>query len=153
MLSTNAVFGPASQTTTASTGTTKTTTTTQTTTAATTTAASTSTATTNTTTAANQTPLEAQLVAVNSARSKLGAREVEVELSTNETTSAALGLTRGRTTPARRVARGVHAGDRVFTLIVPQIVRKGRAILHVSVSGGRSGHKAFQVAVAIPRGA
>ena len=148
-LSTNAVFGLASQTTTASTTTTAKTTTSTPTTTATATTTTSATTTGSATVGSRQTLLSAELVAVKTARSKLGAREIEIEISTNETAAVSLSLVRGNKTLAVHTTLGLHGGDRVLTLIVPHGVAKGGATLRVTIKAG-GGHKSFHAGIAVP---
>jgi flagellin-like hook-associated protein FlgL len=145
-LSTDGVFGLAGQTTTAATTTVKTTTTSTTTTA--------TTATTPTVTvdqgAGHQVRLDAQLVAVKTARSKLGARLVEVEITSNEKTTVLLDLTRAKKTLASHTSRAVGAGDKVLTLIVPENLKKGTAVIHATVETTAGGKRTFHATVTIP---
>ena len=146
-LSTNAVFGLAGQSTSTATTTTtaKTTTTTPTTTAQATTAQTTTPATTTT----GPSRPQAQLITVATARSKLGAREVEAELETTRLTTVTLSLTRAGKVLARRTAQGVRAGDRVVILVVPRTVTMGRAVLHITVSAGGAS-KSLSAGVGVP---
>jgi hypothetical protein len=148
-LSTNAVFGLATTTTTTTSA--KPTTTAATTTVATTTTTATAGATTTVAgSSGSPTKLDAQLVALKTARSKLGAREVKVEISTNRTTSVALKLTRGPKTLAAHTTRAVPAGDRVLTLIVPPSVGKGRATLRIAITAVAGGPTKLRAGVSIP---
>ena len=146
-LSTNAVFGLAGQTTSTNSSTRTTTTTTPATTTATTPATTTAAAPISTSV---QPPLDAQLVAVKTVHSKLGTREVEVEISTIETASVTLSLTSAHKTLTSHTFRGVRGGDRVLSLIVPQRVGSGSALLRATIAGGVAGHRTFQATIAIP---
>ena len=94
--------------------------------------------------------LDAQLVAVKTARSKLGARLVEVEITSNEKTTVLLDLTRATKTLASHTSRAVGAGDKVLTLIVPENVKKGTAVIHITVETITGGKRTFHATVSIP---
>lgn len=85
------------------------------------------------------------------ARSKLGGRLIEVEVITNEKTTVVIDLTRGRKTLASHISRAVRPGDKVLTLIVPESVAKGTAVVHTAVETATGGRKLFHATVRIPR--
>ena len=154
-LSTDAVFGLAGQTTglttTAPATSTKTTTSTTVVTSTTTTTAPSTTTGGSAGSAGNHAVrLAAQLVAVKPARSKLGARLVEVELTTNERTTIVLSLSRRGKTLASVSIPAVRAGDRVLTLVVPVRVVKGSAVVHARVEPASGAAKTFQSSLTIP---
>jgi hypothetical protein len=135
-----------------STGSTNTTTTTRTTTTSSTTTGTTTTTTTTVTTGAganDHLALKAQLLAAKSARSKLDARLIEIKLTTNETTTVLLDLTRGTRTLASRTIRALGAGKNVLTLVVPAYVGKGNAVIHATIETGTGGKQAFHASVKI----
>ena len=138
-LSTNAVFGLASQTTT----TTSKTTTTASTTTTTTTAA--------TTTTAVGYGLEAQLIAVKSGKSLLGARVEKVEVQAGEKLTATLVLARDGKRLAHTSIPGIRTGDRVLTLPIPGSVAKGKATITITLTDTSGHHHTWTRTINVPR--
>jgi Divergent InlB B-repeat domain len=141
--STNAVFGLASQTTT----TTLASTTTKTTTTASTT---TTTTTTTTTRPAIGAALGAQLIAVKSAKSLLGARVEKVEVQAGEKLTATLVLARDGKRLAHTSIPDIRPGDRVLTLPIPGSVAKGKATLTITLTDTSGRHHAWTRTINVP---
>lgn len=143
--STNAVFELATSTTTTSETTSQTTPTTSTT-VSTPTAPTPAPAPTPT-----SAPLNVQLLGVLSGRSKLGFRVERVELLTNTVVSATLILTRTTRRLSSAVLRGIPAGDRVLTLVVPSAVTSGKARLRLTVTTASGKSRSFTRSVFLAR--
>jgi hypothetical protein len=145
-ISSNAVFGLASQTTT----TTTTTITTTTKTATTTTTPATPTSTTTTTTTPVRLGLQAQLTGVKAGKSRLGFRVEEVEIHAGEMFNATLVLTRKGKQLAHASIPGIRPGDRVLSLPINSSVKKGTATLAVTLTDSAGNRRTSTRAVAIP---
>ena len=95
--------------------------------------------------------MEAQVVAAKASRSKLGARIVQVELSTQENVSVTLILRRGGKTLLKTRFARVRTGNPVLTLVVPKAVGKGRATLTIELSDADGNKKVTRRTVTIPK--
>jgi hypothetical protein len=148
----NAVFGVASSTgstTTTTTSTAKATTiTTNTTTTVVTNQGGTSSNDSTTTAPRRLGSLDTQLVAVVSARSKVGGRLEKVELEDGAKVSVELTLRRAHKPLASHLFPSVPRGDAVIALVVPAGVPKGPASLQIVVSD-KEGHHTFTRAVRV----
>jgi Divergent InlB B-repeat domain len=138
--STTADFGLAGQTTT---------TTSKTTTTVPTTATKTTAATTAATAVGHE--LEAQLIALKSGKSLLGARVEKIEVQAGEKLAATLVLARDGKRLAHASIPGINPGDRVITLPVSGSVAKGRATLTITLTDTSGLHHTWTRIINVPR--
>lgn len=82
----------------------------------------------------SDTAVEAEVIAVKSARSGLGRRVIRVEIAPDETISVTLELVRGGKTLRTKRVGTVRAGSQVVTLLVPGSAGKGRAKLEITLA-------------------
>jgi len=83
---------------------------------------------------AQDTSVEAQLLAVRVTRSKLGVRLVASELEADEQVKVNLDLKRGTTLLAHRHLAAFDKTDGIVTLVVPQRIAKGSATLSITLT-------------------
>jgi Divergent InlB B-repeat domain len=95
--------------------------------------------------------LDGDLVAAKTARSKLKARIVLVELRLGESASGTLSLMRGTKTIATKQVSNLAAGDRVITLVVPPGARKGAALLKVDLANAAGAKASWSRPLKIPK--
>jgi hypothetical protein len=96
--------------------------------------------------------VQAELVAVKLARSKLAARLLDVEISADEKISVDLTLTRSKKVLAHKHVASFPTGDRVLVLVVPSSVRKGAATLKIVLADQSGATRSIMQTVKIPAG-
>jgi hypothetical protein len=95
--------------------------------------------------------VEAQVVAVRAARSRLGARVVRVELDLGEDAAVVLRLSRNGKLLASRSHARVREGDRTLTLVVPRRIARGQATLRVTLTDTAGNARGARRTIVLPK--
>ena len=94
--------------------------------------------------------VDASVLAARAAKTRLGARVVEVELAADEDLAVALTLARkGKKLALKRFAR-VKEGRRILTLVLPKTLRKGLATLQIAADDAAGNRKGWRRTVRVP---